>query len=238
MSNDITPLRNSQQSPFDALRHEDERGEFWWARELMTPLGYEQWRRFEETIDRARAAADNAEIDSSLAFSLVVKVADAGNLGEQRYADYRLTRYAAYLVAMNGDPRKREIAAAQSYFAIKTREAEVAITGGDDLDIMQAMINRLREDRARIAAIENQQRTLEARTAALEENHDRVTAIGWANLRKVRSDVAYLNRLGSRASKIARRDGIEVSRAHSTVWGEVNAWPLEVWDEAHEALGR
>lgn len=107
-----------------------------------------------------------------------------------------------------------------------------------DLDFLRHMLDEIEADRARIAEVENQQRALESRTAALEENHDRVTAIGWANLRKVRSDVAYLNRLGSRASKIARRDGIEVSRAHSTVWGEVNAWPLEVWDEAHDALGR
>lgn len=47
--------------------------------------------------------------------------------------------------------------------------------------------------------------------------------------------MSYLNRLGRRASQIGKRDGIEVSRAHSTVWGEVNAWPVEVWDEAHAA---
>lgn len=117
------PAQNSgTTSPFDALRRTDGRGEFWSARDLMTPLGYDSWRRFDDTVQRAILACSNSGADATSNFADAVKVAASGPAG----ADYRLTRYASYLVAMNGDPRKPEIAAAQTYFAVRTREAEVA----------------------------------------------------------------------------------------------------------------
>lgn len=108
-------------SPFDSIRRTDDAGEFWTARDLQPLLGYERWESFADAIDRACAAAKNAGHDVEQAFSARP---EKGTGGRPR-ADYRLTRYAAYLVAMNGDPRKPEIAAAQTYFAVKTREAEV-----------------------------------------------------------------------------------------------------------------
>jgi DNA-damage-inducible protein D len=116
MSNDLTLMGDS---PFDAIRRTDERGEYWRARDLMPLLGYgADWRNFVDAIDRARRSATNADLDG-----LFVDVTEK-TAGRPR-ADVRLTRYACYLVAMNGDPRKPEIAAAQTYFAVKTREAEV-----------------------------------------------------------------------------------------------------------------
>jgi phage antirepressor YoqD-like protein len=113
-------------SPFDQIARADEAGEHWMGRELMPVMGYDSWRRFEEAIDRAKASSAAAGHNTDKAFVQVTQLAGGGNLGDQRKRDYRLTRFAAYLVAMNGDPRKVEIAAAQTYFAVKTREAEVA----------------------------------------------------------------------------------------------------------------
>ena len=122
----ISELSTGNPSPFDAIRDEDEYGEYWSARSLQPTLGYDQWRRFEDSIERARASITNAGMDPDDHVASTGKMVQIGS-GATRYVqDYRLTRYGAYVVAMNGDPRKSEIAAAQTYFAVKTREAEVA----------------------------------------------------------------------------------------------------------------
>lgn len=114
-------------SPFDAIRHEEDGVEYWLARELQSVMGYEKWERFEGVIDRAIRSAENTGTYSDQAFS---RIREVGQIGQSTGAriDYRLSRYAAYLVAMNGDPNKPQVAAAQAYFAIRTHEAEAATT--------------------------------------------------------------------------------------------------------------
>ena len=118
---------NVQQSPFDAIRCSHANGvEYWSARELMTVLGYDTYRRFEDAMERAKASSKALGHNVSDLFVDVDKMVDIGSGATRLINDIHLTRYAAYLTAMNGDPRKSEIAAAQTYFAVKTREAEVA----------------------------------------------------------------------------------------------------------------
>lgn len=116
-----------QSSPFDAIRRVRPDGsEFWLARELMIPLGYMRWDGFLPAIERATITAQNSGVDIASEFAQVVKVRRDPKLGDQQRYDYELSRFACYLTAMNGDPRKPEIAAAQTYFAVRTREAETA----------------------------------------------------------------------------------------------------------------
>lgn len=123
MTADLTPAAGT---PFDAIRHTTPEGrEFWSARDLMPLLGYgADWRNFHAAIERARATCSNSGGDPVVNFVGATKVAASGPSAQ----DVHLSRYACYLVAMNGDPRKPEVAAAQTYFAVKTREAETRPT--------------------------------------------------------------------------------------------------------------
>lgn len=111
-------------TPFDVYRQEREDGtEFWSARDLMGLMGYSQWVTFENPLKRAMKAAENQNIAVQEAFYRSVKRVPAGK-GYTEKTDYELSRFAAYLVAMNGDPNKSEVASAQAYFATRTRQAE------------------------------------------------------------------------------------------------------------------
>lgn len=148
-------------SPFDAIRHLTDGGrEYWSARDLMPLLGYEKWERFADAINRAKSAARNAGYDPATQFPGAGKLVSTGNGARRAVEDYHLSRYACYLVALNGDPRKPEIAAAQTYFVIKTREAETAtaapaLTGTDLLAAAVLEAQRMIEAKdARIAELE------------------------------------------------------------------------------------
>ena len=95
------------------------------VRLASTLLGYLDWDNFKVAIKRAKAAAKNTGALVTHHFADARKVTDGGRWGSQEVADHRLSRDAAYLIAMNGDPRKPEVAEAQTYFAVKTREAEI-----------------------------------------------------------------------------------------------------------------
>lgn len=121
----LTRTETRTVSPFDSTRQFDDHGnEFWSARDLMPLMGYVEWRKFDESIQRAKASASAQNMDVTSHVVRADKVVARPQGGSVSRADYRLTRFAAYLVAMNGDPRKSEVAAAQSYFAVNTYENE------------------------------------------------------------------------------------------------------------------
>ena len=111
---------------FEEIKHVDEDGmEFWYARELMTVLQYAKWQNFKKIIDKAMIACENSEISIKDCFTDVSKPIISGKGREEFIEDYKLTRYACYLIAQNGDSRKKVIALAQTYFAIQTRRQEI-----------------------------------------------------------------------------------------------------------------
>jgi len=112
-------------SIFDSImRTTDDGIEFWLARELQEILGYASWQNFTKVIEKAESACRVSDNDVSNHFNDIIKIVAAG-VSEKDIGDIALTRYACYLIAQNGDPRKKEIAFAQSYFALQTRKQEL-----------------------------------------------------------------------------------------------------------------
>lgn len=155
----ITFVGGDNRSPFDQIKKTRPDGsEYWSARELAPVMGYSAWRNLEVPINRAISSAINQGIDVATNFAGSRKIT-----ATKPQEDYELSRFAAYLVAMNGDPNKPEVAGAQAYFAVRTREAEVAKPALDlssldsisaILDAGKAALNRAQEAERRAAKSE------------------------------------------------------------------------------------
>lgn len=123
MSNEL--MKYSDQT-FEDIKHVNEYGqEYWLARELQPILGYNSWRRFSDAIERAKLACKNSGYEVDEQFADAVKTSPMPNGGVRELEDFVLSRYACYLIVMNGDPRKEIIAVGQTYFAVKTRQQEL-----------------------------------------------------------------------------------------------------------------
>lgn len=157
---------NYTESLFESIKHINEYGEeFWYARDLQIALDYKRWDKFQNVIDKAKAACANSNNPINDHFSHVGKIVEAGATCKD-IGDIKLSRYACYLIVQNGDSRKKVIALGQTYFAIKTRQQEL-IDNFEDLT----------EDKKRLAirremTVHNKSLAEAAQMAGIEDSRD------------------------------------------------------------------
>jgi DNA-damage-inducible protein D len=152
MEEEQSPIIASHTSPFDKIRRIDEQGnEYWSARELAPLLGYSKsWQNFEAAINKAKVACQETGNNVTECFNDAIKTSKMPRGGVKNVKDYHLNRLACYLIAQNGDPRKKQIAAAQLYFAVQTRRQELT-----DQQREEDVLAGLTEDQRRLV-IRNQ----------------------------------------------------------------------------------
>ncbi|WP_432091793.1 hypothetical protein [Streptomyces sp. NRRL F-5630] len=228
------------ESPFDAIRRIRSDGtEYWGARDMQNLMGYSQWSKLKTPLARAMATAKNQGLDVAGNFARSGKVAGSRGPAQE---DYELSRMAAYLLAMNGDPNKGEVAAAQAYFAVKTREAEiaqhVALRPKTGAELVLQMAQELVAQEQRLASVEHAQAATAAKVAALEGRHDWFTALAHARLHGHPTDRRYLARIGRRATTLLRAQGEEPQPRQDATFGSVNTYPVAVLETAFAEVTR
>ena len=194
----MADIEKYSEATFENIKHTNEYGqEFWYARELQQALEYTEWRNFSAVIEKAKTScsASGNEVDNH--FVDVNKMVDIGSGTQREIDDIMLSRYACYLIVMNGDPRKQIIAVGQTYFAVKTRQQELV----DNYD-------QLTEDQKRLAIrdeIKRHNKSLAeaAQMAGVETSLDYATF----------QNYGYMGLYGGlKAQDIKRRKGLKKSQ--------------------------
>ena len=188
----MNELENINETVFESIKHFDENGnEYWYARELQKVLEYNKWENFEKVIEKAKLSCLNSNYGLQDHFPDVRKMVDIGSNTLRNIVDYKLSRYACYLIAQNGDSRKKVIALAQTNFAIQTRKQE----------LLEQEYNSLTEDEKRfyqrdLTKKENYSLNQTAKKAGVK-NFDKFHNAGYKGLYN-----------GETANDIAKRKGL------------------------------
>ena len=123
----MNEIKEYTERVFEDIKHIDKNGrEYWYARELQNILGYHQWRSINDLIERAKVACKESKYNIDDHFAVQRKMIKLAKGATRNVIDYKLSRYACYLIVMNGNPKKEIIALAQTYFAIQTRKQELS----------------------------------------------------------------------------------------------------------------
>ncbi len=206
------PIAQQHHETFEGIRQLDPDGnEFWLARQLAKVLDYSQYRHFLPVIERAKEACVNSGQPVIDHIEDVLTMVDIGSGAKRQVEDFRLSRYACYLIVQNGDPGKSVIANGQTYFAMQTRRQELA----DD-----AKFRQLNEDEKRLA-IRNELAAHNKHLAAAAKEAGVETGIDFA----IFQDHGYKGLYGGLGNKeIHARKGLKKVRKSSTTWA-VPSWP-------------
>lgn len=239
-------LSQTSGSPFDRIKQTRPDGtEYWCARRLQILMGYARWENFQPAIARAMQTASNTGMDVAHEFLLVPPVlgsqerSTSGRFATGSREDYELSRTAAHLVSMNGDPNKPEVAAAQIYFSERTEQAETIqanLAGMPDW-VRQQMatlmqIGKIEADQRRqeVEIVRQAKELLEhrARLDAIEGAHDWYSALAYAKLYSLPTERGFLAKVGTRAGQILRDSGSEPGKTQHPAYGTVNTYPDSV----------
>lgn len=221
-NNAIVPQNDSNRQPtifqaLESIKHVDEdQNEHWSGRELMPVLEYSKWQNFVQVIDKARIACDNAGNDSTRHFTDASKMVDLGSGIEREVEDFKLSRFACYLIAQNGDSRKETIALAQTYFAMQARRQEVANKPQSELQILQQMMVVFGEQQRQIADLYEGQGQL---ALTVENVVDRLDDAGFLTIlqfcqrQRINVTSSVRSMWGKQAGELSRAEDIEIKSA-------------------------
>ena len=185
-------LKEVSETIFESIKHiDEEKREYWLARELQKVLDYKEWRKFNNIIEKAKKACINSNFNIHNHFVQSDKMVEIGSKTKRKIKDYKLSRYACYLIAQNGDSHMKVIALAQTYFAVKTRLREIE----------EKEYSELTEDEKRLyrrKQVKESNKSLN-KIASLKgvKNFDKFTNAGYKGLYN-----------GETANDIARRKGL------------------------------
>lgn len=239
----MSELVKYSEQTFESIKHVNEFGEeYWLARELQLVLEYAQWRRFSDAIERAKLACKNSGFAVEDHFADVGKMVDIGSGAERQIDDVMLSRYACYLIVMNGDPRKEVIAIGQSYFAVKTRQQEL-IDNYEQMSEDQkrlAIRNEMRRHNIALADAAHDAGVIEQRDYAIFQNKGYQGLYGGLGVKEIharkglKKSEKILDHMGSTelAANLFRATQTEEKLRRENIQGKAAA------NQAHYDVGR
>ena len=226
--------KNSSTSPFDKIKHNDSDGEYWMAKELQTLLGYQGWDKFKKVIEKGKQTCINVGEDANYHMRHLAHMVSIGSGAQREIQDYRLTRYACYIISMNGDSSKPEIAAAQTYFAVKTRQAELSVSQQVEMPQSITQFDILRQI---VLTFEEQQKQITEVKAVLTDQGERLQAVESSLFRKNISSSSVINRnisIGEMAD-ILKDMGYNIGRNGLFSWLRENDFIIRYQKKGYKA---